>query len=64
MDLTNGFLDFADGKLYCDWFYDLDKPSFDDLINADLSLHKNTERNENNIYIKLSQMKKSKECFQ
>lgn len=46
MDLTKGFMNFADGKLICDWFYDRDKPTFNDLINADLSLHKNIERNE------------------
>ena len=50
MDLTNGFLDFADGKVLHCGFYDCNKPTFNDLMDADLSLYKNIERNENNIY--------------
>ena len=42
MELTNGYLDFADGKLCC-CFYDCENPTFDELINADFSLHKNIE---------------------
>ena len=43
MDLTEGFIDTADGKWFCDCFDRCDKPSFDYLIKSDMSLKKNIE---------------------
>ena len=40
MDLTDGYLDFVDGKL-CHSFYDCDNPTFDELIKTDFLLDKN-----------------------